>query len=123
MGDCQALLAGLLGVGVILVRKSTLDVRRPGVLALDLVGVVGVHGPQARCQGKGKGLASIGGEPVAMGRQLSRLLQQRAEDTLFREEGLKDADICHGFDRVQFPERTLHWTVYWTVTICTIILM
>jgi hypothetical protein len=75
----QALAAGLVGVGGVVVAQGLLDLERQGVLALNAVAVIGIHGPQEPAQpAQGLGL-HLARELVSAADQVARLLQQGPE--------------------------------------------
>jgi hypothetical protein len=82
--------------------------RRSGVLSLDLVGVVGVHGAQACPQGAGQGLTGNAGQAVALNHQLRRQFQQGAANPLLWKEGLEVAAIRHDQSSSYVWEGQLH---------------
>ena len=102
------------GIRVELLAKRTLDCRRLGVLALDLVRVVRVHGPQLRGKRAHHRLPGLTPKSMAFRHELGGQFAQWPQHSVLREKGLKSTYVCHlfgqlfGHDKGQFIVKSLY---------------
>ena len=93
--DSQSLFPGDGGVGVEVLSKRPLDIGWPGVLALDPVRIVRVHGPQLRAQRDGDWGDAVAGKSKASIDHLGGQIMQGTEGSFLREKRLKDTQVGH----------------------------